>query len=212
MTMTRISERTARTIARAAVLAALGLGLTACQPGAPEPRNEAEDAASATNSTALENDTKPETKSIIRPEIEPSPTPTPAAEPVMLTIAFPAKGAQPDAAGLAQLDGLIADPVYQMGGPVTLWGHSDSAGADAVNLAASRRRAEAVRDYLVGKGAPADRFTVIAMGEAQPIAPNRKRDGTDDPEGRDKNRRVEIKVDLPQPAPKIDAAAATVTN
>jgi OOP family OmpA-OmpF porin len=146
-------------------------------------------------------------KSIIRPDIEPSPTPTPPAEPVELTIPFPAKGAQPDQAGLAQLDTLVADPVLALGGPITIWGHSDSSGSDASNLVASRKRAEAVRDYLVEKGVAADRMTVVAMGEGRPIAPNRKLDGSDDPEGRDKNRRVEIKVDLPKAAPVAEAKA-----
>ncbi|PTT58114.1 OmpA family protein [Stenotrophomonas sp. HMWF022] len=145
-------------------------------------------------------------KSIIRPDVEPSPTPTPPAEPVELTVPFPAKGAQPDAAGIALLDTLAADPVLALGGPITIWGHSDSSGSDASNLIASRKRAEAARDYLVKKGVAAERITVIALGEARPIAPNRKLDGSDDPEGRDKNRRVEIKVDLPKAAPAAEGS------
>ena len=105
------------------------------------------------------------------------------------------------------IDTLLSDPVVALGGPITIWGHSDSQGSDAANLSASRRRAEAVRDYLVQKGVAADRITVIAMGEARPIAPNRKLDGSDDPEGRDKNRRVEIKVDLPKAASVVEGPA-----
>ncbi len=205
MTLTKWNEHALRLIAGTAI----GLGLTACQPSggraanetaaAPPANMQAEgNAAMPDNAVATEEEAK---KSIIRPEIEPSPTPTPPAEPVELTVPFPAKGAQPDPAGIALLDTLVADPVLALGGPITIWGHSDSTGSDAANLTASRKRAEAARDYLVEKGVAADRITVIALGEARPIAPNRKLDGTDDPEGRDKNRRVEIKVDLPTPAP-----------
>ncbi|WP_341207420.1 OmpA family protein [uncultured Sphingomonas sp.] len=194
---------------------AIGLGTAGCTP-----RNEPADndmaqespAAEATGNGALPGNHVGEvgkedaTKSIIRPDIEPSPTPAPPPEATELTVPFPASGVRPDAAGLALLDKLVADPVVALGGPVTIWGHSDSKGSDAANLSASRRRAEAARDYLVEKGIAADRMTVIALGEARPIAPNRKLDGTDDPQGRDKNRRVEIKVDVPTNAP---AAAAT---
>jgi OOP family OmpA-OmpF porin len=192
MTISRLNDRAARPIA----IAMAGLALAACQPQAPAPGNAAEDTPTV-NATPIENSAKPEAKSIIRPDIEPAPTPSPIAAPVTLTIPFPAKGTRPDAASLARLDALTGNAVYQQGGPITIWGHSDSAGSDAVNLAASRRRATMVRDYLIGKGTSPDRITVIALGEARPIAPNRKLDGSDDPEGRDRNRRVEIKVDVP---------------
>ncbi|MCT8002012.1 OmpA family protein [Sphingomonas sanguinis] len=198
---------------RVVATAMIGLGMTACQPRVEPAANDTAEtpanAGTADNATVPGNDAAAQEqeeakKSIIRPEIAPSPTPTPPAGPVELTIPFPAKGAQPDQAGIAMLDTLVADPVLALGGPITIWGHSDSAGSDAANLTASRRRAEAARDYLVKKGVAADRITVIAIGEARPIAPNRKLDGSDDLEGRVKNRRVEIKVDLPKAAP--DAA------
>lgn len=196
--------------ARAVATALIALGITACQPSREPAANEVAEAPAnvevESNMTMPGNAAtaaEPEEakKSIIRPDVEPSPTPTPPAEPVELTVPFPAKGAQPDPAGMALLDTLAADPVLALGGPITIWGHSDSSGSDASNLIASRKRAEAARDYLVEKGVAAERITVIALGEARPIAPNRKLDGSDDPEGRDKNRRVEIKVDLPKAAP-----------
>ena len=58
-------------------------------------------------------------------------------------------------------------------------------------------RAEAVRDYLVEKGIAADRITVVALGETTPLVPNARPDGSDDPEARARNRRVEVAVDLP---------------
>ncbi len=210
MTISTWSNRTARAIAAGMI----GLGITACQPGGAPAGNGAAaveaDAAVESNAAMPGNDlaaAEPEEakKSIIRPDIAPSPTPTPPADPVEMTIPFPAKGAQMDQAGMAQLDTLLADPVLALGGPITIWGHSDSTGSDAANLLASRHRAEAARDYLVRKGVAADRITVVALGEARPVAPNRKLDGSDDPEGRDKNRRVEIKVDLPRTAPVGEA-------
>ncbi|GAM02286.1 OmpA family protein [Sphingomonas parapaucimobilis] len=199
--------------ARAFATVLIGLGITACQPShepaaneaAEAPANvEAESNMAMTGNAAAAAEPEESKKSIIRPDVEPSPTPTPPAEPVELTVPFPAKGAQPDPAGMALLDRLVADPVFALGGPITIWGHSDSSGSDASNLIASRKRAEAARDYLVKKGVAAERITVIALGEARPIAPNRKLDGSDDPEGRDKNRRVEIKVDLPRAAPAAE--------
>lgn len=201
--------------ARAVATALIALGITACQPSREPAANEVAEAPA--NVEAESNMTMPGNaaaaaepeeakKSIIRPDVEPSPTPTPPAEPVELTVPFPAKGAQPDPAGMALLDTLAADPVLALGGPITIWGHSDSSGSDASNLIASRKRAEAARDYLVKKGVAAERITVIALGEARPIAPNRKLDGSDDPEGRDKNRRVEIKVDLPKAAPAAEGS------
>jgi OOP family OmpA-OmpF porin len=54
-----------------------------------------------------------------------------------------------------------------------------------------------VRDYLVEKGIAADRITVVALGETTPLVPNARPDGSDDPEARARNRRVEVAVDLP---------------
>jgi outer membrane protein OmpA-like peptidoglycan-associated protein len=52
----------------------------------------------------------------------------------------------------------------------------------------SKKRAEAVKAYLVSQGIDATRFITQYYGETKPIAPN------DTPEGRQKNRRVEMKV------------------
>ncbi len=71
---------------------------------------------------------------------------------------------------------------------VELHGHTDSIGSDAYNLQLSQKRANAVRDYLVAKGISADRVTAKGMGEADPIASN------ETPEGRARNRRVELNV------------------
>jgi outer membrane protein OmpA-like peptidoglycan-associated protein len=65
-------------------------------------------------------------------------------------------------------------------------GHTDSTGPENYNQKLSERRAQAVADYLVGKGIDPNRITTIGFGESQPVVPN-----TSD-ENRQKNRRVEL--------------------
>jgi len=78
---------------------------------------------------------------------------------------------------------------------VTITGHTDAKGADDYNLELSRKRAESVKKWLVENGgiAPA-LITTWGRGESEPAAPNTKPDGTDNPEGRQQNRRVEIRI------------------
>lgn len=71
---------------------------------------------------------------------------------------------------------------------VELGGYTDSQGKDSSNLALSQKRADSVRQYLIGKGVEGERLTAKGYGEASPIADN------DTVEGRAENRRVEIKV------------------
>ncbi len=81
------------------------------------------------------------------------------------------------------------------GSPVTIEGHSDGKGTDAYNQPLSEKRAQAVREWLVKKGgASAAGITTKGWGKSKPIVPNTRPDGSDDPEGRKKNRRVEITV------------------
>ncbi|HYS53760.1 MAG TPA: OmpA family protein [Thermoanaerobaculia bacterium] len=78
-------------------------------------------------------------------------------------------------------------------GTVQINGHTDSKGDDAYNMKLSERRANAVRDWFRTKGGLASfHFNTKGLGETQPVAPNTRPDGSDDPEGRQKNRRVEI--------------------
>lgn len=75
----------------------------------------------------------------------------------------------------------------------TIAGHTDSVGSTKDNQALSERRASAVYSWLTTKGGLAGvRFTVRGYGETVPRVPNVKPDGSDDPEGRTQNRRVEI--------------------
>ena len=74
-------------------------------------------------------------------------------------------------------------------------GHTDSKGSDTYNMALSQRRAESVQLWLVDEGSlNSSHFQTVGYGETQPIADNELPDGTDNPEGRAKNRRVEVVI------------------
>jgi len=72
-------------------------------------------------------------------------------------------------------------------------GHTDGKGDPAYNQKLSERRAESVRSWLAGNGASLAMST-RGWGKNKPVAANTRPDGKDDPEGRQKNRRVEIVV------------------
>lgn len=74
------------------------------------------------------------------------------------------------------------DPAVRL----TIVGHTDSTGSDAINDPLSRERAMAVRDYLASRGVSASRVTVAGRGSREPVASN------DSDSGRAANRRVEI--------------------
>jgi outer membrane protein OmpA-like peptidoglycan-associated protein len=71
---------------------------------------------------------------------------------------------------------------------VTVEGHTDNTGTAAKNQTLSEKRAEAVRDFLVGAGVPGDRVTAVGKGDTQPIATNKTA------AGRQQNRRVELVI------------------
>lgn len=73
-------------------------------------------------------------------------------------------------------------------------GHSDSKGTEEYNNKLSLARADAVKRYMTKKGISAERLTTIGKGESTPIAPNEHPDGSDNPQGRKENRRIELKV------------------
>ena len=78
-------------------------------------------------------------------------------------------------------------------GVVRIEGHTDSKGNDAYNQKLSERRAASVKTwFMVKEGLDKVQFSTQGFGAKKPVAPNTKPDGSDDPEGRQKNRRVEI--------------------
>lgn len=77
---------------------------------------------------------------------------------------------------------------------IEIMSHTDSKGSDSYNLTLSRNRAKSVVEYLIEKGISIKRLQAKGYGETQPVAPNENPDGSDNPEGRAKNRRTEFQV------------------
>jgi outer membrane protein OmpA-like peptidoglycan-associated protein len=100
---------------------------------------------------------------------------------------------EPDAT--PQLEKLAAVIAAYPSAQVTIEGHTDSRGADDYNQALSERRAGSVKAWLTANTkVDAAKITARGLGETQPIAHNTKPDGSDNPEGRAKNRRVGIVI------------------
>ncbi|HWB64067.1 MAG TPA: DUF5723 family protein [Chitinophagales bacterium] len=95
---------------------------------------------------------------------------------VIRTRSFPSLNA------LAKL--LVEKPNYGL----RIEGHTDNVGTDAKNLILSQKRADAVKNYLIKKGVDGAKLDAFGYGASKPIASN------DTPEGRQKNRRVEMKI------------------
>ena len=77
---------------------------------------------------------------------------------------------------------------------VAVDGHTDWMGSDAYNVRLSYRRANTVYTYLVNAGIDENRLAFRGYGESVPVAPNANEDGSDNPEGRAENRRVELNI------------------
>lgn len=75
-------------------------------------------------------------------------------------------------------------------------GHTDAKGTETYNISLSQARAETVKRRLAELGVAAHQIVTTGLGKAQPLGPNQKADGSDDPEGRSKNRRAEIYLDF----------------
>lgn len=84
-------------------------------------------------------------------------------------------------------------------------GHTDSIADNEYNLKLSLDRAEAVLNYLVMQGIDEEQLIKKGYGEDRPAAPNTNPDGTDNPEGRQLNRRTEFEViEILDEAPAAD--------
>jgi len=77
---------------------------------------------------------------------------------------------------------------------IQIGAHTDNKGKATYNQRLSLARAKSVVAYLESKGIDKDRLWSKGYGSAVPVAPNTNADGTDNPEGRQKNRRIEFKV------------------
>ena len=91
-------------------------------------------------------------------------------------------------AGTQILDEMVVALNKVQGKNVKIIGHTDSQGNPAKNQPLSLQRADAVKNYLIGKGIAATRLSVEGKGSQVPVADNAT------PEGRKKNRRIEFEV------------------
>jgi peptidoglycan-associated lipoprotein len=77
---------------------------------------------------------------------------------------------------------------------VELSSHTDSIASHSYNISLSQRRAESTVEYLAKKGIARSRMVAKGYGEERPVARNTNPDGTDNPEGRARNRRTEFRI------------------
>lgn len=89
---------------------------------------------------------------------------------------------------------------------IEIGGHTDSFGSASANQALSEARATSVRDFLAGRGIPAEGMLATGFGESQPIA------GNDTPAGRAANRRITFMWQMreTEPEPELETEPASV--
>ncbi|MGD2035670.1 MAG: OmpA family protein [Bacteroidales bacterium] len=93
------------------------------------------------------------------------------------------------------IDSLVM-PVFDLfpNAIIEIGSHTDNTGSDSYNIRLSQKRSESVVHYLGRKGISPDRMVAQGYGESQPVAPNTNPDGSDNPEGRQLNRRTELRI------------------
>jgi outer membrane protein OmpA-like peptidoglycan-associated protein len=108
----------------------------------------------------------------------------------------------------------LAKQINGTAGAVSVAGNTDAIGSDAYNQTLSEQRAAAVADALKQKLGGDFTFASAGNGKTKPVAPNTNPDGSDNPDGRAQNRRVDIEVTTTNPAPStsIDPASNAVPS
>ena len=107
---------------------------------------------------------------------------------ILRGVTFVTNSAELTPQGQLLLDSAAAGLLRRAGVKTEIRGHTDDVGSDTYNLELSKRRAEAVKAYLVGKGVAEADLSAVGLGEMQHIAAN------DSAEGREQNRRVTLQV------------------
>ena len=87
-----------------------------------------------------------------------------------------------------ELNELVEVMKFKEGMKIEIGGHTDDVGEDTSNQKLSENRAKTVRTYLIKNGIGGDRVSAVGYGETKPVAYN------DTPEGRQKNRRTEVRI------------------
>ena len=115
--------------------------------------------------------------------------------PEVLLFDFDSDRLKPDAKSkMHKIAEVVNDPQVESR-TIAVEGHTDSIGSPAYNLDLSKRRARSVGRELVFTGVRKERLSLKGFGELKPIAPNKNPDGSDNPEGRTRNRRVEVIIE-----------------
>ena len=99
---------------------------------------------------------------------------------------------RPDAA--RELDKLVQILIDNPEINIELSSHTDSIASVEYNQNLSQRRAQSAVNYMIQRGIAPDRMVAKGYGELRPVARNTNPDGTDNPEGRQRNRRTEFKI------------------
>lgn len=97
-------------------------------------------------------------------------------------------------AGKNQLNKVFGYLTDYPGTRIMLIGHADAKGPAEYNLKLSEKRAVVAKDYLTGLGIDTGRIETRGMGEKNFVAVNSNPDGSDNPDGRQLNRRVEYEI------------------
>ncbi len=108
---------------------------------------------------------------------------------------FASGGARPAPSAVVRIERSLAAVDPQHVRRIEVIGHSDARGRADYNLDLSRRRAESVAQIIAARLAVDSSLLVpVGAGEGHPVAPNRRADGADDPQGRALNRRVDVVI------------------
>lgn len=116
-------------------------------------------------------------------------------EPVVIldNISFGFNESQLNTASARALDTIVNLMIQFPAMEIELSSHTDNVGDESYNQQLSERRAKACAEYILSKGIAAMRIQIKAYGESKPVAENTL-NGADNPEGRAKNRRTELKI------------------
>ena len=145
------------------------------------------------------------------PVVVAAPMPPPAALAEPQPVYFATDVAVIDEPSKTKLDEAAAYLAATPGSRIEVTGHADNRGSEAYNIVLASQRAEAVRQYLLGKGVEAGRLSTLSMGEFKPLSTNNTE------QGRALNRTAQFRIynaaaAQPEavPAPEPTAAAEPV--
>ncbi|HEX2286881.1 MAG TPA: OmpA family protein [Mycobacterium sp.] len=112
----------------------------------------------------------------------------------------------------AAIDSAVEGQIKATEGTITIEGHTDAIGDDPSNQALSEARAASVKAALEAKLGSGFTYHTTGFGESRPVAPNSNPDGSDNPDGRAQNRRVEIRTGNTTGAVPVKLEPRDVTN